>query len=217
MGTFVTLAEALEARGSPLEEDEVWCLLLTAADALLDISKKGKHLLACYCHHPIDLCMLSPGSVLLSTNGSLAFKSCGRYEDVASFTAPEVQQGLAATTRTAAEKMVVYSLGMTLYWCADFHLPQNQPVQMSAELEGLLLSMCEDIALRRTDLLTVLETCELHHKTAMLPPAERLVRQLIEDVYRNSVSCHRLVRFHFPLVWIVHLCSVFEVYTMLFP
>ncbi|XP_028332371.1 tyrosine-protein phosphatase non-receptor type 13 [Gouania willdenowi] len=177
MGTFVTLAEALEARGSPLEEDEVWCLLLTAADALLDISKKGN-----------TCSMLSPGSVLLSTNGSLAFKSCGRYEDVASFTAPEVQQGLAATTRTAAEKMVVYSLGMTLYWCADFHLPQNQPVQMSAELEGLLLSMCEDIALRRTDLLTVLETCELHHKTAMLPPAERLVRQLIEDVYRNSVD-----------------------------
>lgn len=42
--------------------------------------------------------------------------------------------------------------------------------------------------LRRTDLLTVLETCELHHKSSMLPPAERLIRQLVEDVYRNSVS-----------------------------
>ncbi|KAM7371145.1 hypothetical protein PAMP_010636 [Pampus punctatissimus] len=110
--------------------------------------------------------VLSPGSVLLSANGSLAFKSCARYEDVASFTAPEVQQGHAASTRTAAEK----------------------PVQMSAELEGLLLSMCEDIVVRRTDLVTVLETCELHHKTLMLPPAERLVRQLVEDVYRNSVD-----------------------------
>lgn len=64
----------------------------------------------------------------------------------------------------------------------------SQPVQLSAELEGLLLSMCEDMAVRRTDLLTVLETCELHHKAAMLPPAERLIRQLVEDVYRNSVS-----------------------------
>uniref|UniRef100_A0A3B5BBR3 FERM and PDZ domain containing 2 n=1 Tax=Stegastes partitus TaxID=144197 RepID=A0A3B5BBR3_9TELE len=174
MGTFVTLAEVLEARGSPLEEDEVWCLLLTTADALLDISKK-------------NMCsVLSPGSVLLSANGSLAFKSCARYEDVASFTAPEVQQGHAASTRTAAEKMVVYSLGMTLYWCVDYHLPQNQPVQLSNELEGLLLSMCEDVVMRRTDLLTVLETCELHHKASMLPPAERLVRQLVEDVYRNS-------------------------------
>ncbi|XP_008301400.1 tyrosine-protein phosphatase non-receptor type 13 [Stegastes partitus] len=179
MGTFVTLAEVLEARGSPLEEDEVWCLLLTTADALLDISKKGSG----------NMCsVLSPGSVLLSANGSLAFKSCARYEDVASFTAPEVQQGHAASTRTAAEKMVVYSLGMTLYWCVDYHLPQNQPVQLSNELEGLLLSMCEDVVMRRTDLLTVLETCELHHKASMLPPAERLVRQLVEDVYRNSVD-----------------------------
>uniref|UniRef100_A0A3B5BNH0 FERM and PDZ domain containing 2 n=1 Tax=Stegastes partitus TaxID=144197 RepID=A0A3B5BNH0_9TELE len=175
MGTFVTLAEVLEARGSPLEEDEVWCLLLTTADALLDISKKGDQSSA----------TISPQFLLLSANGSLAFKSCARYEDVASFTAPEVQQGHAASTRTA---MVVYSLGMTLYWCVDYHLPQNQPVQLSNELEGLLLSMCEDVVMRRTDLLTVLETCELHHKASMLPPAERLVRQLVEDVYRNSVD-----------------------------
>ncbi|XP_041819149.1 FERM and PDZ domain-containing protein 2 [Chelmon rostratus] len=179
MGTFVTLAEVLEARGSPLDEDEVWCLLLATTEALLDISKKGSG----------NMCsVLSPGSVLLSANGSLAFKSCARYEDVASFTAPEVQQGHIASTRTAAEKMVVYSLGMTLYWCVDYHLPQNQPVQLSAELEGLLLSMCEDMMVRRTDLLTVLEACELHHKASMLPPAERLVRQLVEDVYRNSVD-----------------------------
>lgn len=25
-----------------------------------------------------------------------------------------------------ASQMVVYSLGMTLYWCVDYHLPQNQ-------------------------------------------------------------------------------------------
>ncbi|XP_054913565.1 FERM and PDZ domain-containing protein 2 isoform X4 [Poeciliopsis prolifica] len=177
MGTFVTLTEVLEARGSPLEEDEVWCLLLATADALLDISKKG----------PGNMCnVLSPGSVLLSANGSLAFKSCARSEDVASYTAPEVQQGLTPSTRAAAEKAVVYSLGMTLYWCADYHLPQNQPVQISTELEGLLLSMCEDMAVRRTDLLTVLETCEFHHKSSMLPSPERLIRQLVEDVYRNS-------------------------------
>ncbi|XP_014912273.1 FERM and PDZ domain-containing protein 2 isoform X4 [Poecilia latipinna] len=179
MGTFVTLTEVLEARGSPLEEDEVWCLLLATADALLDISKKG----------PGNMCtVLSPGSVLLSANGSLAFKSCAQSEDVASYTAPEVQQGLTPSTRAAAEKVVVYSLGMTLYWCADYHLPQNQPVQISTELEGLLLSMCEDMAVRRTDLLTVLETCEFHHKSSMLPSPERLIRQLVEDVYRNSAD-----------------------------
>ncbi|XP_038123111.1 tyrosine-protein phosphatase non-receptor type 13 [Cyprinodon tularosa] len=179
MGTFVTLTEVLEARGSPLEEEEVWCLLLATTDALLEISKKG----------PGNMCsVLSPGAVLLSANGSLAFKSCSRSEDVISFTAPEVQHGHAPSTRTAAEKVVVYSLGMTLYWCADYRLPQNQLVQISAELEGLLLSMCEDMAVRRSDLLTVLETCEFHHKTSALPSPERLIRQLVEDVYRNSAD-----------------------------
>ncbi|XP_033990713.1 tyrosine-protein phosphatase non-receptor type 13 [Trematomus bernacchii] len=179
MGTFVTLAEVLEARGSPLDEDEVWCLLLATTEALLDISRKGSGNM---------FSVLSPGSVLLSANGSMAFKSCARYEDVASFIAPEVQPGHNASTSTAAEKMVVYSVGMTLYWCVDYHLPQNQPVQLSAQLEGLLLSMCEDVVVRRTDLMTVQDTCEIHHRAAMLPPPERLVRQLVEDVYRNSVD-----------------------------
>ncbi|XP_067344248.1 FERM and PDZ domain-containing protein 2 isoform X2 [Channa argus] len=179
MGTFVTLAEVLEARGSPLDEDEVWGLLLAITEALLDISKKGSH----------NMCsVLSPGSVLLSASGSLAFKSCARCEDVDLFRAPEVQQGHAASTSSAAEKMVVYSLGMTLYWCADYHLPQNQPIQLSAELEGLLLSMCDDLSVRRTNLLTVLETCDLHHRAAMLPHVECLIGQLVEDTYRNSVD-----------------------------
>ncbi|XP_037133907.1 tyrosine-protein phosphatase non-receptor type 13 [Syngnathus acus] len=179
MGTFVTLAEVLEARGSPLDEDEVWCLLLVTTEALLDISKKGSG----------NMCsVLSPGTVLLSANGRMAFKSCGRNDDVASFVAPEVIQGHTASTRTTAEKTLVYSLGMTFYWCVDYQLPQNQPVQLSAELEGLLLSMCEDTVTRRTDLMTVLETCELHHKNFMLYPAERLVKQLVEDIYRNSVE-----------------------------
>uniref|UniRef100_A0A8C6TAD6 KIND domain-containing protein n=1 Tax=Neogobius melanostomus TaxID=47308 RepID=A0A8C6TAD6_9GOBI len=117
MGTFVTLGEVLEARGSPLEEDEVWCLLLATVEALLDISKKGT----------LSLCsVLSPGSVLLSANGSVAFKSCVRYEDATSFTAPEVPQGHGASSRSTTEKMVVYSVGMTLYWCVDYQLPQNQ-------------------------------------------------------------------------------------------
>ncbi|XP_077359927.1 FERM and PDZ domain-containing protein 2 isoform X1 [Festucalex cinctus] len=177
MGTFVTLAEVLEARGSPLDEDEVWCLLLVTAEALLDVSEKGSG----------NMCgVLGPGSVLLSANGRMAFKGCGRNDDVASFVAPEVSQGHTASTRTTAEKTLVYSLGMTFYWCVDYQLPQNQPVQLSAELESLLLSMCEDTVARRIDLMTVLETCELHHKTFMLHPAERRVKQLVEDTYRNS-------------------------------
>ncbi|XP_034147959.1 tyrosine-protein phosphatase non-receptor type 13 isoform X2 [Esox lucius] len=179
MGTFVTLAEVLEARGSSLEEDEVWCLLLGTADALMEISHKG----------PGNMCsVLSPGSMLLSATGNIAFKSCARSEDLISFTAPEVQEGHAASSRTASEKMVVYSLGMTLYWSVDYQLPQNQPIQLSNSLNNLLLSMCEDTVQRRADLVTVLETCDQHVKAAQLPPPEKLIRQLVQDVFRDSVD-----------------------------
>ncbi|XP_031660439.1 FERM and PDZ domain-containing protein 2-like [Oncorhynchus kisutch] len=179
MGTFVTLAEVLEARGSPLEEDEVWCLLLGTAEALMEISHKG----------PGNMCsVLSPGSVLLSATGNLAFKSCPRSENLGSFTAPEVQEGHAASNRTASEKMIVYSLGMTLFWSVDYQLPQNQPIQLSDNLNNLLLSMCEDTVHRRADLVTVLENCEQHIKAAQLPLPEKLIRQLVQDVFRDSVD-----------------------------
>lgn len=70
--------------------------------------------------------VLSPGSVLLSANGTMAFKSCPRYEDMASFTAPEVQQGHAATTRTAIEKV-----GQNFSWSRDTKPEQNVPSQSS--------------------------------------------------------------------------------------
>lgn len=84
--------------------------------------------------------------------------------------------------------MIVYSLGMTLFWSIDYQLPQNQPIQLSDNLNNLLLSMCEDTVQRRADLVTVLETCEQHIKAAQLPPPEKLVRQLVQDVFRDSVS-----------------------------
>ncbi|KAJ8365442.1 hypothetical protein SKAU_G00142730 [Synaphobranchus kaupii] len=156
MDTFVTLAEVLEARGAPLEEDEVWSLLQITVEMLLDASCKGNSM----CH------IISPGSLLLSASGHLAFKNCGRSEDVSSFSAPEVLQGRALTTRLATEK----------------------PVRLSGHLNCLLLSMCEDTAHRRASLLTVLETCEVHRKTALLPPPYIVIKLLVEDFFRDSVG-----------------------------
>ncbi|KAJ8284715.1 hypothetical protein COCON_G00035650 [Conger conger] len=178
MDTFVTLAEVLEARGAPLEEDDVWALLQLTGDMLLDTSSKGNS----KCH------IISPGSLLLSASGHLAFKNCGRSEDVSSFSAPEMLQGQAFTTRLNTEKMMVYSLGMTLYWSVDYRLPENQPVQLGDHLNGLLLSMCEDVSHRRANLLTVLEKCEVHYKTEVLPPPYKVIKQLVEDFFRDSVD-----------------------------
>ncbi|XP_017569821.2 FERM and PDZ domain-containing protein 2 isoform X1 [Pygocentrus nattereri] len=179
MSTFVTLAEVLESQGAPLEEGEVWALLLGAAEALVGISSKG----------PANLCsIISPGSMLLSPSGTVAFKACRLSEDVASFTSPETTQARPSSSRQDVEKMVVFSLGMTLYWTVDYHLPQNQPVQLSNHLNSLLLSMCEDVAHRRPELLALLEASDQHHKNNLLPPPNRVIRQLVQDVLQDPAE-----------------------------
>lgn len=111
--------------------------------------------------------------------------------------------------------MLVYSLGMTLYWSVDFQLSQNQvgapdanclkvkghahcdknfistfqPVQLSDHLNSLLLSMCEDLAHRRVNLNSILEACESQLKASMLLPPAKIIKQLVEEVFHESVSC----------------------------
>ncbi|XP_042593142.1 FERM and PDZ domain-containing protein 2 isoform X2 [Cyprinus carpio] len=176
--TFVTLAEVLEARGGPLEEDEVWSLLLGSAESLLDLSYKGHNI----CN------IITPASLLLSATGTLAFKNCAVTDEVCAFTAPEMLQGRAISTKLAMEKIIVYSLGMTLYWSVDYHLPQNQPIQLSDSLNCLVLSMCEDMAHRRANLNSILEVCESHHKASLMPPPNKVIKQLVEDVFQDSVD-----------------------------
>lgn len=53
--TFVTLAEVLEARGGPLLEEEVWSLLVGTAEALIDVSYKGKKYIYISIFHPLSV------------------------------------------------------------------------------------------------------------------------------------------------------------------
>uniref|UniRef100_UPI003AAC9320 tyrosine-protein phosphatase non-receptor type 13 n=1 Tax=Centroberyx gerrardi TaxID=166262 RepID=UPI003AAC9320 len=193
--TFVTLAEVLEARGGPLLEEEVWSLLLGTAESLVDVSYKGHN----------SMCnIISPTSLLLSATGTLAFKNCALSDEVSTFTAPEMLQGRASSTKPAIERMLVYSLGMTLYWSVDFHLPQNQPVQLSDHLNSLLLSMCEDLAHRRVNLNSVLEACESQHKASLLPSPTKVIRQLVEEVFHDSVSLSVCPHCCFPFLQMDH-------------
>ncbi|XP_069573989.1 tyrosine-protein phosphatase non-receptor type 13 [Brachyistius frenatus] len=188
--TFVTLAEVLEARGGPLLEEEVWSLLLGAAESLVDMSYKGHN----------NMCnIISPTSLLLSATGTLAFKNCSLSDEVSTFTAPEMLQGRASSTKPATERMLVYSLGMTLYWSVDFHLPQNQPVQLSDHLNSLLLSMCEDLAHRRVNLNAILEACESQLKASILLPPAKVIRQLVEEVFHESMDHGSLPDSNVPL------------------
>ncbi|XP_013873970.1 tyrosine-protein phosphatase non-receptor type 13 isoform X1 [Austrofundulus limnaeus] len=188
--TFVTLAEVLEARGGPLLEEEVWSLLLGAAECLMDVSYKGHN----------NMCnIISPTSLLLSATGTLAFKNCGLSDEVSAFAAPEMLQDRAGSTKPATDKMLVYSLGMTLYWSVDFHLPPNQPVQLSDHLNSLLLSMCEDLAHRRLNLISILEACESQHKASTLTPPAKVIKQLVEEVFHESMDHSSLPDSNIPL------------------
>lgn len=135
----MTLAEVLEARGGPLEEDEVWALLFTSAESLLDLFSIGKvyrpavescrkcgvmlrhilYLLHCVCFIFLgqsNICsIISPTSLLLSTNGTLAFKNCTMTDEACAFTAPEMLQGRATSSRTALEKVSISPSTKALY------------------------------------------------------------------------------------------------------
>uniref|UniRef100_A0A3Q3EAE2 KIND domain-containing protein n=1 Tax=Hippocampus comes TaxID=109280 RepID=A0A3Q3EAE2_HIPCM len=177
--TFVTLAEVLEARGGPLLEEEVWALLLATGRCLVDASEKENNM----CN------IISPASLLLSATGSLAFKNCGLSEEASTFIAPEMLQGRASSTKPAIDRqMLVYSLGMTLYWAVDFHLPQNQPIQLSDHLNSLLLGMCEDVSHRRLTISSILESCEGRQKASGSPPSADVIRQLVEEVFSEPMD-----------------------------
>uniref|UniRef100_A0A1A8B6D0 Protein tyrosine phosphatase, non-receptor type 20 n=1 Tax=Nothobranchius furzeri TaxID=105023 RepID=A0A1A8B6D0_NOTFU len=188
--TFVTLAEVLEARGGPLLEEEIWSLLLGTAECLMDVSYKG---------HNTMCNIISPTSLLLSATGTLAFKNCGLSDEVSAYAAPEMLQDRGGSTKPATDRMLVYSLGMTLYWSVDFHLPPNQPVQLSDHLNSLLLSMCEDLAHRRLNLTSILEACESQHKTSNLLAPTKVIKQLVEEVFYESMDHGSLPDRNIPL------------------
>ncbi|XP_055281936.1 FERM and PDZ domain-containing protein 2 isoform X2 [Moschus berezovskii] len=182
----VTLASALQVRGEALSEVEIWSLLSLAAERLLeDLRDDSSNYVVC------------PWSVLLSAAGSLSFQDHVSHIEAAPFKAPELLQGQSDDEQHDASQMHVYSLGMTLYWSAGFHVPPNQPLQLCQPLHSILLTMCEDQPGRRLPLQSVLETCQIHWEEAAVHPtsANLHVRQLvglvlgtISEVERRTVE-----------------------------
>ncbi|XP_055208996.2 FERM and PDZ domain-containing protein 2 isoform X2 [Gorilla gorilla gorilla] len=156
----VTLASALQVRGEALSEEEIWSLLFLAAEQLLeDLRNDSSDYVVC------------PWSALLSAAGSLSFQGRVSHIEAAPFKAPELLQGKSEDEQPDASQMHVYSLGMTLYWSAGFHVPPHQPLQLCEPLHSILLTMCEDQPHRRCTLQSVLEACRVHEKEVSVYPA----------------------------------------------
>ncbi|CAK7300365.1 FERM and PDZ domain-containing protein 2 [Vulpes lagopus] len=119
--------------------------------------------------------VICPWSALLSAAGSLSFQDHFSHIEAAPFKAPELLQGQSGDEQPDASQMLwqmhVYSLGMTLYWSAGFHVPQNQPLRLREPLHSILLTMCENQPSRRLPLQSVLEACRVHWEEMAVYPA----------------------------------------------
>ncbi|XP_011807183.1 PREDICTED: tyrosine-protein phosphatase non-receptor type 13 isoform X5 [Colobus angolensis palliatus] len=177
----VSLAEALEVRGGPLQEEEIWAVLNQSAESLQELFRKVS--LA----DPAALgFIISPWSLLLLPSGSVSFTDENiSSQDLRAFTAPEVLQNQSLSSLSDVEKIHIYSLGMTLYWGADHEVPQSQPIKLGDHLNSILLGMCEDVIYARVSVRTVLDACSAHIRNSNCAPSFSYVKHLVKLVLGN--------------------------------
>ncbi|XP_057583733.1 tyrosine-protein phosphatase non-receptor type 13 isoform X4 [Hippopotamus amphibius kiboko] len=186
----VTLAEALEVRGGPLQEEEIWAVLNQSAESLQELFRKVS------IADPAALgFIISPWSLLLLPSGSVSFTDENiSNQDLRAFTAPEVLQNQSLTSLSDVEKIHIYSLGMTLYWGADHEVPQSQPIKLGDHLNSILLGMCEDVIYARVSVRTVLDACSAHIRNSNCAPSFSYVKQLVKLVLGNLSGTDQLSR-----------------------
>ncbi|XP_060103071.1 tyrosine-protein phosphatase non-receptor type 13 [Heteronotia binoei] len=171
----VSLAEALEVRGGPLHEEEIWAVLNQSAESLQELFRKADPAALSF--------IISPWSLLLLPSGSVSFTDENvSNQDLRAFTAPEVLQNQPLSSLSDVEKIHVYSLGMTLYWGADYEVPQSQPIKLGDHLNSILLGMCEDVVYARLSARTVLDACSAHVRNSNCSPSFSYVKQLVKLV-----------------------------------
>ncbi|XP_014307533.1 tyrosine-protein phosphatase non-receptor type 13 isoform X2 [Myotis lucifugus] len=184
----VSLAEALEVRGGPLQEEEIWAVLNQSAESLQELFRKVS------IADPAALgFIISPWSLLLLPSGSVSFTDENiSNKDLRAFTAPEVLQNQSLTSLSDVEKIHIYSLGMTLYWGADHEVPQSQPIKLGDHLNSILLGMCEDVIYARVSVRTVLDACSAHIRNSNCAPSFSYVKQLVKLVLGNLSGTDQL-------------------------
>ncbi|XP_078223016.1 tyrosine-protein phosphatase non-receptor type 13 isoform X9 [Callithrix jacchus] len=184
----VSLAEALEVRGGPLQEEEIWAVLNQSAESLQELFRKVS--LA----DPAALgFIISPWSLLLLPSGSVSFTDENiSNQDLRAFTAPEVLQNQSLTSLSDVEKIHIYSLGMTLYWGADHEVPPSQPIKLGDHLNSILLGMCEDVIYARVSVRTVLDACSAHIRNSNCAPSFSYVKHLVKLVLGNLSGTDQL-------------------------
>ncbi|NXF41222.1 FRPD2 protein, partial [Nyctibius bracteatus] len=182
----VTLAEVLWAKGSPLEEEEIWALLYLATVQLLE-----------ELHKDPAIHVICPWSVLLSAEGNLFFQNNASQMEAVPFSAPELLHKQSKKQHIGLTKMLVYSLGMTLYWSVDYQVPPNQAsninISLSDQLHTLLLMLCEDLPHKRLSPESILEAYEAHQKESASLPANVYIKKMVQFAVGSVSEVERVV------------------------
>uniref|UniRef100_A0A8C5JWF8 FERM and PDZ domain containing 2 n=1 Tax=Junco hyemalis TaxID=40217 RepID=A0A8C5JWF8_JUNHY len=154
----VTLAEVLWAKGSSLEEEEIWALLHLSTRQLLEDL-----------HRDPAICVICPWSVLLSAEGNLFFQNNASQTEAAPFSAPELLHRPSKNQHFGLTKMSFNSTSVL-----------TQSLQLSDQLHTLLLTLCEDLPHRRLSLESILEACEAHQKESASLPAKFYIKRMVQ-------------------------------------
>nr|XP_020852674.1 FERM and PDZ domain-containing protein 2 isoform X2 [Phascolarctos cinereus] len=178
----VTLASTLQVKGEALSEEEMWSLLFLATEQILeDLNKGSSNYIVC------------PWSTLLHATGSLSFQDNVSFIEATPFKAPEILQGQGQNLQIEISKVHVYSLGMTLYWSAEFRVPPNQPLQLSEPLLSILLMMCEDLPQKRASLPLIWEACCVHQKEVAVSLTHLPIKRLVSLVLGSIIEMEQIV------------------------
>uniref|UniRef100_A0A8C5Q5S6 FERM and PDZ domain-containing protein 2 n=1 Tax=Leptobrachium leishanense TaxID=445787 RepID=A0A8C5Q5S6_9ANUR len=168
-GTYVALSEVIKVRGSPLSEEEVWALLCTASEHIMHLYNKGSK----------TWTDISPWSLVILGSGYMCFQN-GFYEQACQFRAPEIFQGSAQT-----KESMVYSLGMTMFWVAEYNIPTDQPVDLDSTIQTILITMCDESPKQRPSPEMIIQKCLEHQREYSLLPSGFYVQGLVSLVLGN--------------------------------
>uniref|UniRef100_A0A670KBJ4 Tyrosine-protein phosphatase non-receptor type 13 n=1 Tax=Podarcis muralis TaxID=64176 RepID=A0A670KBJ4_PODMU len=153
----VSLAEALEVRGGPLHEEEIWAVLNQSAESLQELFRKGKVLtcsrsFAASGDFVVDLCITGGWCVCLNN-----FVPSPPHK----FHSPKI--------------------GGVLYMGVSYR-QKSTPIKLGDHLNSILLSMCEDLVYARVSVRTVLDACSAHIRNSSCAPSFSYVKQLVKLV-----------------------------------
>uniref|UniRef100_A0A670KCG9 Tyrosine-protein phosphatase non-receptor type 13 n=1 Tax=Podarcis muralis TaxID=64176 RepID=A0A670KCG9_PODMU len=154
----VSLAEALEVRGGPLHEEEIWAVLNQSAESLQELFRKGK-VLTC----------------------SRSFAASGDFvRSVAVWSAPLLSSwDISFRPWNSRMKTRRRQMLTRFFLLFSFH---HQPIKLGDHLNSILLSMCEDLVYARVSVRTVLDACSAHIRNSSCAPSFSYVKQLVKLV-----------------------------------